>query len=946
MLTLPTAFETAVTATGHEPIWLVELGGVGRFYASHDKDFGRTWRLGEGLYIGGGWRIGERRAAYEGIIAEGGMGRIARALDDTGQSARVGSLTIDLLGHANIGADLGLLPLDNTPVRVLMGFRDLAYPEYVALYLGVVDNTEETWTSYLLDVIDDTLRAHRNLSVPIGSLYFPGAPASNRGKSIPILVGRNTDVEALQIIGAAAGTLALTLQTSGTELFMGELGAPFPATGTVTVGTETGVTYTARSFVTINGISYLRLSGLTRGAPALQNAGDAVTLTGYTNTYLVGYETGDITAVRDAGVIVDTADYTVTTAEADRTVTVIEFDAAPTGVVTIDADGLNVTPVTGITNGGFETGAESPWVETGAANLTVSTGSTANGNSVYKGVLVGSEDADETIYIDFDTTPGTYYTLEFDYKDNTVSNLITNPDFGSGLTGWTISTSSVNGTAVPQLGDYGFATCALKAVNDYALRDTTNTFQTLLYQDVTTSIGAQYTLSFKYLGYRWYLRPSGQAGAVYVQMTTHSLGGYRIGITSDDDSIASQAASSATAWPRVTLTDGHEYREVSVTFTATATTTRVTFEGYGQAFNYPLFPVIIRDILLVQNTNLPTSTTTYALGTSSDDNAYAEEILAHRYSWTRINAAFQALSTSTRLSFRSQWFDQSCATHLDSAQIRDGGRNPADAIRYVIEELLSPDFTVDESSFQTAFGKLSAWQFGGVMTDPGDSRQRLDDMAWQCNSRLVVSNEGKLQLLVRDGDPPQALLRLDSDNIVDDSVRQRREPIDNVYTDFRVWYGRASGERDDQQGFQTSVNASPDSTTHPNQPLNAQCASAQAIYGSRHVLERRADMIRDLTTAHLLLAALVERHTVRQTDIDLRCFHSVGVQLTLGDYVEAFHPRINLGRLTLCEVLAVDIGAQDVGLKLRTVRDLGFYEPWDFPLLLVEGDRLFEPWSS
>jgi hypothetical protein len=936
MLTLPDLFETAVNNSGYEAIWLVELGGVGRYFSTHAMDFGRSWRLGEGLYLNGGWQLGALHTAYSGSVAENGLGKITTQLDDTGQSARIGSLTVELLGHDNIAAELDTLPLDNTPVRVLMGFRDLGYPDYLQLYLGVLDNVEESLTAYLLDVIDDTLRAHRDLSTPIGSLYFPGTPSENRGKAIPILIGRNTDVEALQIVGAAAGTLALTLSSSGTFLLMQELGAPFPPSGEITVGTETGVTYDARSFVTINGITYLRLEDLTRGAPVTQNAGDAVTLTSYTNTYLVGYETGSVTAVRDSGVIVDPADYdiVVDSTGADRPVTTIEFDAAPSGTVTFDCDGLNVVPETGITNGDFETGDETGWTEVGSAALVVSTGSTADGASVYKGVLTGSEDADEDLYTDFSTTPGTYYTLEFDYRDNTTGNLVTNADFEDGLTGWTISAESVNGTAVPQ-GDGGeYNSVSLSASNGNQ-----GTFRSLLYQDITTSIAADYTLTFEYLGYAY-----ASIGGVYVYTLTR--GGYRVGSDADDDLYEAVAATDTT-WPRVNSEFGRDYRTVTVNFTASTTTTRITFEGLGTQLGYVLFPLIVRGISLVQNTSLPTSTTSYAIGTAADDDAYASEVLANRYSWTRIRVAFQALTTSTRLTLRSQWFDTSCDSWFDNVSIRDGGRNPSDAIAYVIDEFLAPDLERDEDSFETAFDKLSAWQFGGVMTEPGDSRARLDDMAWQCNSRLVVNTEGKLRLLVRDGVETDALPVIDADTMVAGTFRMRREPIDNVYTDFTVWFGRASGDTDDQQGFQASVSASPTSTTHPSLPLASQCAAAAAIYGSRHVLERRADMIRDLATAHLLLEALVNRHTVRQYDITLNVFHKIGIELELGDYVEVFYERVNGGRQVLCEVLSKEVGRQDVALRLRTVRDLGLYETWDFPLLLVEAGEWFtETWSA
>jgi hypothetical protein len=355
MLTLPAAFTAAAAVRGHEPVWLLELRSLGALLSTHNADIGRTWFVGEGsLLLGGGWLVGEA-LVYDGRIAEGGLGRLVRALDDSGQISRVGNLDVTLLNQDDYAATFLAQPVDNTPARLLMGFRGLTYTSYVTLFHGVVDNTEDSLTSLTLDIVDDSLRAHRDLSTPIGSQYYPGTPVVNRGKSIPILIGRNTDIEALQVVGPAAGTLAYTLTSSADQLLLAEIGATFPASGTITVGSETGVTYAARSYITTSGVTYMRLTGLTRGAPVTQAVGLAVTLTNVLPVYLLGYETGDVTAVRDDGVLIDPGDYTVSvdSTGADRATTIVTLDTAATGLVTVDADGLNVEDVGEITNGDF-----------------------------------------------------------------------------------------------------------------------------------------------------------------------------------------------------------------------------------------------------------------------------------------------------------------------------------------------------------------------------------------------------------------------------------------------------------------------------------------------------------------------------------------------------------------------------------------------------------------
>ncbi len=105
-------------------------------------------------------------------------------------------------------------------------------------------------------------------------------------------------------------------------------------------------------------------------------------------------------------------------------------------------------------------------------------------------------------------------------------------------------------------------------------------------------------------------------------------------------------------------------------------------------------------------------------------------------------------------------------------------------------------------------------------------------------------------------------------------------------------------------------------------------------------------MILDLNTALLLLVELVARHTVRQFDVSVEVFPSVGIPTEVGDYLEVFFSRVNFGRLTLCEVIKKGIGFRGIEWTVRTVRDLGFFEPWDFPLVLLEQDRFNEPWDA
>lgn len=946
MLTLPSAFTTAAQASGHEPIWLVELPDVLVYVSTHQLNFKRNWRIGEGISIGSGWRIGEIREPYDGRIQENGMGRLRRALDPLGQSSRVAGTQIVLLNHDNWSGTLLSKNLDNTAVRILMGWRYLAYDSYLELFRGVLDNYDTSLTAMVLDITDESLQVHRNLSTPIGSQYFPGAPVANRGKSIPILIGRNTDVTAHKIVGDAAGTLAYTLSSGASELLLNEIGAPFPPSGEITVGTETAVTYTARSYQTINGVTYLQLEGLTRGSPVTQNAGDSVTLTSVTHTHLVGYETGDVTAVRAAGVLVDSADYTVSddASVADRTVTLIEFDSEPTEPVTVDVDGLNVDPAS-ITNGGFETGDTTGWTNAGSGTPSVTSGAPFG---TYKLEFTGSEDSYEDIYAEFATIPGRYYTIELSYKDiQPDTNLLTNGGFESGdLTGWTEDTSQISGLQAafytgreitnPQAGstirydDVPEGNLALQVQSD-GQEYISRTYA--IYQDVATTIGVDYVFGFAHFGH--FHQGSGEG--VYKYWI--SKVGYKLA-EHDDASIYHDTTLDPVNY-------GYWVEIPPVSFTAASTTTRVMLrlELLTNAA-HPL-PGYFDNVQLVQASSMPTSATAIRVGTPSDDDAYVDEELAQRYGWTPHSVSFLASETTTRVTLRSKWTESSAASHFDEIRLHDGGRNPADAIAYMIDTFL-PDIVRDTSSFQTAYNRLSGWQFGGIFTNPGDSRALLDDMAWQCNSRLIYSSDGQLKLQVRPPTVDENLVILDTHSIVDGTFHMKRQPLEQLYTEFVLWFGRTADTTDDQpdKNFQASVSANPTTTTHPTAALDQLCLDAQTLFGLSRKLERRASMIRDLPTAHRLLKALVERHTARQYDITVRVFHQYGVHLEEGDPVGIGYSRLDNGVLWLCEVVSKEIGPTDVTVHLRTTSRLGFYEPWDFPLSFTEGVRFVEPWEA
>ncbi len=893
------AFTLKTQDNGVAPIWIVELSGLYRFLSTVDPLHTQPWRFGDGLIFGAGAEFGSNRPNPD-VRLEGngrGLSTIRHELTDSDNTARLAGTQVEILNQDGYIDALESEGLQNASVRILFGFEGLDYPDYLLLMTGRVENYDITWDTLSLDVTDARYINHRDLSERLGSPAFPGTPADNRGSAIPMLIGRQTGIEAIQIGGDASGTLAFGINTAATSVYLNEYEANFPESGDITIDNdETFVPYGGRRYTIIQGVTYLELFDLVRAAPLVQDVDDPVTLVSVAYRYLVGYAMAAVTAVYIDGVEQLTSAYTVEleASGADYPVTTITFPTQPSGVVTVDAEAVDPATIPTLTNGDFETGDLTGWTA-GAATATV----TAPGNnSDYKVEVEGSEDVYDDLYTTINTVIGEVYSLVLNYRDTIPSaGLLTNGFFTTGdTTGYTLVDDATYFGAVvtveaiaPNLAN---AIVFRKGPGPYGAGYASpelNEFRYEFYQDVTTVSGVNYQLSFQALA---------DAHIAFPYHESKSPG-YKIGTVADDDLYDSGQLGGS---------PNQGWETIVSNFTPTGTTTRVTWTVLSQSSNEAQHAAFA-NMVLIQVDTPETSQGKIQIGTDLEPDANLDQELAISYGWTPLELSFQATSMSTRISLFSKWVGSATPTEFDDVRLLSGGLHPINAMAKVIDDFL-PTWERDEASFTTAKAQLPGWEFAGSIADPGQSEDLLNAMAYECNCVIIEGADGKLRVSVLD-DLASPVLTLTTDDIVENSLRITRDSGDLLYTDFVLTFGA--------EGNSTAF-ANPDDSTHPEFDLSALCSAAANTYKVRRKLDIDLRFITDVTTANHLLLVLVERHTVRRAKAQLKTYFRAS-DLDVGQLITVEHPRLNAGANMLARVIRHELGSEGTDLTLRILRD-------------------------
>jgi len=927
------AFRT-LKNTSHTIQWIVYLAGAGKILCTWPASFQGPWTLDEPIPLSGVLALDSQRPASDFQIVridQGGLGAIDADLQPHTGEARISGWRLALANQGLYSRALDGVRLDQSVIQVRLGFVGQGITEALPLFTGVIDAYEISLDRFQLAAIDGSFTRHRSLSVSLGAEAFPAVASGSRGKAIPIILGRNTDMDVLPLRGEAVGTLAFDAPIGATSVTLVEFAAGFPASGTITLGTETGVTYTEQSVVIFNTTSYLQLRGLTRPASVLQPAGSVVILENPTFDYLIGYSVFDLSAVRVAGVV-QTSGYTFVQGieGADRPVSVLTFATEPAGTVTVDVRGGNFVPRPEIQSGTFEGPSTAGWTLTGAT-LTATTGNVVEG--LYKGELLGGLNSNGTMSQDFATLPGQYYTVGFNYRDNEEGlNLVPDPDLvGGQLTPWVITSGPWSATIrlVRQAYNerYGFAIGGEHG------------FQGAIAVDVPTTSGTAYVLRFWYTSE--YFLPSGasKSGAQLAYWKTTA--GYGLGSATAPDSLARVTLPQQ----RIGWIDGAHglehlfYDSGQIPFTATATSTRLTL--YGEGFSSSgIVPVLFGQITIIEANTVSRSRTSYTLGTPATPTLYANATLDQRLGYTLQETVFKAQTSTTRLTIASLYTltGLPVPTYLDNIQARDGGLNPVQAIRYILRNFL-PSLPINEASFDVAEAARARWQFGGVLSAPGHSRALILRMAEQGGLWYYEDARGQATLVPKPLEVSALpVFAFDDSVILEDTLRAVPEPLDNVYTDFYLWYGyKGEGDRQDSTSYQGVVYATPTSSSGVAR-FAAHCALAVSLYGRRQRRDLYLDLIQDAHTALRLLEYEVLTRTLRHLEITFQATF-VAIHLERGDVVLVSNTLLPNGMPQLCTVQGhqVDAGRSTVTIRARSIGEGGWSEVFDEPPFIVTG---------
>jgi len=950
-------------STSWSPIYLVELLGLNTFIATGPVPSNPVWLLGQGLVFGSGWTFGGTQPIPDRRLAQldaGGIGQITYELSES-EGVRIGNTSVRLLNQDVFTSLLATRTLDGQPVRISLGFEGLGYQDFLPLFYGAIDQYSYGWEGLDLSIVDRSFKLHVDLSTIIGAQYFPGTPAANRGKAIPILLGRGTNIEAIQIVGDAQGTVAFGLDAIITHVDLPEIDAAFPPTGTISIGSETSVTYTRRLHVNFQGQTYLRLEGLTRGSPTTHAVGEAVTLTNVSYQYLLGYALGAVGDVREDGALLSPASYTYTPAAAgaDRPVSTLTFTSQQ-GLITFDAEGINIRPEQLISNGGFEVGNASSWTLDGATVL-VDTAYPYAGT--YSAKVTGASGTYRSIYQDFPVVANKRYHFQFAYADTVIdpSPLITNGSFENGpnnpnhgAPSWTryLRSGFLGTPVVLPLGNNQFfqGNWALE-IRPNVFFDTSgqghgftgSLYNDAVYQDVATTIGVEYEVA--YTGQRTLASLSTIYGVLGAEASTY----LEVGVLAD---VTYYSRGNPTLNEALLATDGQtQYFRTTLRFTADTTITRVAVGGRGHSFfnngaSLTVPSVRLDDVSMIQTSLIQRTDSAYELGTPDDPDLYSSKLLSRRTQFGFVEDAFTAVGNLARFTFKTRYLAAASHSYLDAVATAAEGRNPIEAIRDIWDTFLS-HIPRDEASFNLAQTQLNGWQFAAYLPAPGASLALLQRMARQCRCRLFEGPGGVYKILYQD-DLRTPVMEFTATGIQENSLTITREPIDNVYTDYYLYYGKktnTSGQS--REDFQAVAYATPEETTHPSQGHSALCAGALAVYGRRRRFELFADMIRDVDTAHKLLSFFVNRHTRRRYDLTFRSRLNMA-HVEIGDAIVIEHALLPDPLFPMsCEIHSVTylMDSQQIQVRCRELKRLGHLETWDYFNNYAEPSQFFEPWD-
>jgi hypothetical protein len=840
--------------------------------------------------------------------------------------------------------------------------------ERCTLFTGRVSGMALTRGILSFTLVDGVAAEHRDLEIPLGSSVFPGSPTAAHGQAVPLIFGTALGLEPVLVAGDAQGTLATPLSaTPVTTIDLVETAAPFPDSGTLTIDAET-LTYSGRRLgVLLNGQATLQLLAPVRSAPVAHAAGSSVTLAAVTYRYLLG--TGvpglEVLAVRDdAGPVLA---YTLVTDPPGTPAgtVVLETTSAHTALQ-VDVQAIPVPPLPPLLNGGFESGALDGWTVEAGTTATVVAQEVLDGR--YKlqlgAIPVGTT---QGIWQDIAVEPGRRYVVHLAWRTplETSANVVPNGAFTQlTLAPWVFA--QTQGQPIPVTysqgtgGERGQVQLTLPPgpiIPNAGPIPAPIQFRVTLTQDsVAVLPGVMHTLAVEVWAFAqppWWI-PGGFAGSLsgtyprvdmFVRVTDTATGTTQAFLQLQGGALTAPALSPG-QWMRY-LAQGQ------ITPEGATVTLTLTLSGHYWG---TLPPISVRAILLsatpdADDTATLQATGLIAMGLPSAPEHYASLQSSGSPNWEALDVGFVAEQATLRLTLRGQARTVDARVEYDSVRFLAPGRNPVTLMAAVFARFL-PHLALNQASVQAAEARRQSWLFGGYLPDPGRTDQLLVTMAQASWCTVFKDVDGVYQITAEDPDV-QPVLSLQADrDVVRESLGLAWLPMDEVYTDFYLWYGRVTQATTTVPAGQYAavLYVTPDASISANPDLQPLCQQVAMSLRTRKRFDYYADVISDPPTADRLLTRLVQQLAVLPEELTLTT--SVpAIPLALTDRVQVrgglLGPRPWVGDVRQT-TLTVSPGPPGLAVAVRLRRAglrRGVWEEWEYASL-PPTLRVIEPWDQ
>jgi len=325
----------------------------------------------------------------------------------------------------------------------------------------------------------------------------------------------------------------------------------------------------------------------------------------------------------------------------------------------------------------------------------------------------------------------------------------------------------------------------------------------------------------------------------------------------------------------------------SHTLTSTLAALRVSFQSQYTGSTSPVQSHF--DSLSLTHDDV--AITTLEVGSTGTPTAYINADFIVSTGGTFDGGTYTSTGTTTRIQVKGKSPGKTALkSFVDAVTTNPLSDNAVGTMRYILSNFSS--LTLNTTAWNNAETVLGGWRFAGVVSEGGSALEVTQRMAEQCKSRVYVDAENKVTILPYNG-AAASIYSFTAANIARNSMRVGQSLLDEVYTEFVVWYSpKAEGQG--AARFNNATYANPDETSHASLALNAECSAANTTYGFSRKQEIFANMVADKNTADRLLEHLVILGTTRKVVVSFASFLNAS-HLAEGDIVQITHALLPSG---------------------------------------------------